>query len=146
MNRHDRRAKAAADRKAKPAAPRVISTSWKIFWLAYAALIAFWFLIALASPSQAHDWYDPACCGGNDCAPIPRESVALTREGWVVTLQPGQHPMVTRGRVTAIVPADEARPSQDADFHACVRDQSSPSAVMAEPIICLYIPMGAEGA
>lgn len=98
-------------------------------------------ILALAAlPLFAHSWYDPACCGGNDCAPIPSITVTAGPDGWHVRLGPGDHPMVTRGVVDAVVPYDEALPSQDGAFHACVRDQSSPSNVMADPIICLYVP------
>lgn len=98
-------------------------------------------ILALAAlPLFAHSWYDPACCGGNDCAPIPSIKVTAGPDGWHVRLGPGDHPMVTRGVVDAVVPYDEALPSQDGAFHACVRDQSSPSNVMADPIICLYVP------
>lgn len=98
-------------------------------------------ILALAAlPLFAHSWYDPACCGGNDCAPIPSITVSAGPDGWHVRLGPGDHPMVTRGVVDAVVPYDEALPSQDGAFHACVRDQSSPSNVMADPIICLYVP------
>jgi hypothetical protein len=48
--------------------------------------------------------------------------------------------MVTRGVVDAVVPYDEALPSQDSAFHACVRNLSSPSNATADPIICLYVP------
>ena len=94
----------------------------------------------MALPLFAHGWYDPDCCGGQDCAPIPSLSVTAGPDGWHVRLKPGEHPMVTRGPIDAVVPYDEARPSRDGHFHACVRDQSSPSAVMAEPVICLYVP------
>ena len=98
-------------------------------------------ILALAAmPLFAHSWYDPACCGGNDCAPIPSIAVTAGADGWHVRLRPGDHPMVTRDVVDVIVPYREALPSQDGAFHACVRDQSSPSNVMSDPIICLYIP------
>lgn len=98
-------------------------------------------ILALAAlPLFAHSWYDPACCGGQDCAPIPSITVTAGPDGWHVRLGPGDHPMVTRGVLDAVVPYDEALPSQDGAFHACVRDQSSPSNVMADPIICLYVP------
>ena len=96
--------------------------------------------ITPALPLFAHSWYDPACCGGQDCAPIPSITVTAGPDGWHVRLGPGDHPMVTRGVLDAVVPYDEALPSQDGAFHACVRDQSSPSNVMADPIICLYVP------
>lgn len=109
-----------------------------IFWSRVLLAIC---ILALASlPLFAHSWYDPACCGGNDCAPIPSITVTAGTDGWHVRLGPGDHPMVTRGVVDAVVPYDEALPSRDGAFHACVRDQSSPSNVMADPIICLYVP------
>lgn len=109
-----------------------------IFWIR--AALALCILALAALPLFAHSWYDSACCGGNDCAPIPDTAITLTPEGWKVRLEPGEHPMVTRGVIEAIVPDEDVHPSRDANFHACVRDQSSPSNVMAEPIICLYVP------
>lgn len=109
-------------------------------FLTIRALLALCVVGLVALPVFAHSWYDPDCCGGNDCAPIPDTAVTLTAEGWKVRLEPGEHPMVTRGPIEVIVPDEDVRPSRDANFHACVRDQSSPSAVMTDPVICLYVP------
>jgi hypothetical protein len=105
-----------------------------------AAGLFFFLMVVMVEKAYGHSWYDPACCSVNDCAPIPTMAVTAGPDGWHVRLKPGEHPMVTRGPIEAVVPYDEALPSQDGGFHACVRDQSSPSSVMAEPIICLYVP------
>lgn len=109
-----------------------------IFWIR--AALALCILALAALPLFAHSWYDPACCGGNDCAPITALAVTAGPDGWHVRLKEGEHPMVTNGPIDAIVPYGKELRSQDGNFHACVRDQSSPSNVMAEPIICLYVP------
>lgn len=110
----------------------------RIFWIR--AALALCILALAALPLFAHSWYDPACCGGNDCAPITALAVTAGPDGWHVRLKEGEHPMVTNGPIDAIVPYGKELRSQDGNFHACVRDQSSPSNVMAEPIICLYVP------
>jgi hypothetical protein len=103
--------------------------------------------MAWALPGRAHEWYSQACCSGIDCAPIPASAVTWTPNGWRVALNPGQHPMVTLGPMVELVPFAEILPSEDDQFHACVRtDNPSPSAVTpAERIICLYIPEGQFG-
>ena len=103
-------------------------------------LLVLCILALMALPVFAHAWYSTACCSGKDCARVPALSVTAGPDGWHVRIRPGEHPMVTRGVLDAVVPYDEALPSQDDGFHACVRDQSSPSAVMTDPIICLYVP------
>lgn len=105
-----------------------------------AAISAIFLVVVIANKAWGYSWYDPACCSTNDCAPIPALSVTAGPDGWHVRLKPGEHPMVTRGPIEAFVPYDEALPSQDGGFHACGRNQSSPSNTMADPIICLYVP------
>lgn len=98
-------------------------------------------LIALATmPAFAHSWYSSACCSDQDCAPVPSITVTAGRDGWRVRLRPGDHPIVTGTPIDATVPYDEALPSEDGAFHACVRDQSNARSALLEPIICLYVP------
>lgn len=100
-----------------------------------------------ATRAFGHGWYSQACCSGKDCAPIAASAVTWTPNGWRVALNPGQHPMVTLAPMVELVPFDAVLPSQDDQWHACVRtDSPSPSAVTpAERIICLYIPEGQFG-
>jgi hypothetical protein len=93
-------------------------------------------LVALAiyaTKAFAHSWYDPACCSGRDCAPIPVSALKLTAGGtYVLTLSPGQHPMVTETRSYYISEA-RVRRSQDGDVHACI----DPTGRL---LLCLYMP------
>lgn len=100
-----------------------------------------------ATRAFGHSWYSQDCCSGKDCAPIAASAVTWTPNGWRVELRPGQHPMVTLSPMVELVPFADVLPSEDDQFHACVRtDNPSPSAVTpAERIICLYIPEGQFG-
>lgn len=98
----------------------------------------------VAGSAQGHSWYSGACCSDKDCAPITPDRVTWTREGWLVTLGPGDHPMSGRP-LSEIVPFDQVLPSQDSDFHACVRPGVSPSLGTPDRIICLYVPFGDVG-
>lgn len=108
-------------------------------------------LAALAGPASAHEaitgWnYDQKCCHNRDCHHIPAETVQATPDGWLVTLNPGDHPLVKAStqRLFRYVDSDpsndytapkEAMESGDAEFHACVVNGT---------IICFYAaPMGA---
>lgn len=60
-------------------------------------------LFVLPALSHEHDGFkfDPICCNGNnvngDCQPIPGSAVTHLGNGQLlVTLKPGDHPMVTR--------------------------------------------------
>lgn len=37
-----------------------------VIWAIYATMIA-----AAINSAQAHDWYESACCSGQDCKPVP---------------------------------------------------------------------------
>ena len=96
---------------------------------------AMWIVIILvvsAIRSDAHEWYDPECCSGQDCAPVAREHVVATPDGWQVRLKPGEHPN-TRFPVDRTLPytSPQVRHSQDSDFHACV---------LGGTLLCLYVP------
>ena len=46
-----------------------------------------WVLFVLAllvGPAESHSWYESACCGGTDCAPVPDGVVVNTKEGVMV--------------------------------------------------------------
>lgn len=106
-----------------------------LFWVR--AGIALCILGLAVLPAFAHDWYDPACCSGHDCAPVSSLTVTAGPGGWHVRLRPGDHFMV-ESVIDPIIPYDEARESQDGSFHACV--VSSYSDVTKQIVRCLYAP------
>lgn len=74
-------------------------------------------LVASAHQSFGHDWYTglhnekgETCCGGQDCAPLADNDVAVVPGGYLI-----KHLMVT-------VPTARARPSESMDghYHSCV--------------------------
>lgn len=91
---------------------------------ATAALIA---CALLASPASAHDWYSPACCSGQDCAPIPSGTrVTASLNGYDVVFPSGERVFFAR---------DKVQPSQDGEIHACI-------GISARTPYCLYLPAG----
>ncbi len=88
----------------------------------------------LAGAAWPHEWYPIRCCSLRDCAPIDQTSVQITPEGYLVTLEAGDHPFVTEHSVTLwrFEDADqtnnypvgqgarEAQRSQDSDYHICI--------------------------
>jgi hypothetical protein len=151
MNSHDRRRAAAIARKLSSNASILPSPEYferrrrGVIIACYAMAILC--IIALAAlPAFAHSWYSTACCSGEDCAPIARDRVTWTKTGWRVELRQGDHPMLTTGDgFVEIVPFDEALPSLDSDFHACV-NRPAPGWQQIERVICLYVPLGDVGA
>ena len=88
-------------------------------------------LLLLASPASAHKWYSGWCCSGQDCAPIPLRSVELRPDGYLVTLQRGDHPLAGAGIQTFLPLGDRGiLPSQDLAFHACI---------VGGKVRCLYV-------
>ncbi|HEY6630778.1 MAG TPA: hypothetical protein VIZ90_04935 [Rhizobiaceae bacterium] len=88
-------------------------------------------VVLLSCPTQAlqaHDaptrWaYPPACCHGDpatgECQRIPARTVHGRSGGWVVVLNPGDHPKVTRQQ-RYFIPRGDENPSGDGDFHICL--------------------------
>jgi hypothetical protein len=77
-------------------------------------------LLLLAGPASAHEFYSGWCCNQRDCAPIPVSSVSTTREGYVIVLHPGDHPMVTVEQ-RFVVPLDqEMTVAPDGRWHVCL--------------------------
>jgi len=77
------------------------------------------FSIGATFSALAHGWYDPVCCSGRDCAPVPFDSVEITEDGYRVTLHPGDHLMV-RSSVVHVVAYGDVLESKDDGFHACL--------------------------
>jgi hypothetical protein len=113
----------------------------------FALLLFFVLILALvlyALQAKAHKapsgWeYDPACCSGQDCQPVPDAAIRETPGGYAILIQPGEHRMVPR---TATAPVERVlrhgdpriRPSGDGRKHACVGQ--------AESLYCIYVPPG----
>lgn len=86
-----------------------------------------------ASPALAHEWYDPECCDGEDCAPVEAHVIGATSEGWLVEVKPGEHPFATRP-IEKLIPYGhrKERMSQDGKFHLCLG--------RAGNVYCIYVP------
>lgn len=80
--------------------------------------------------------YAPECCfgGGNlgDCAPIPPSAVRVLDDGYEITLQVGDHHMVTKTHVFRKL-FSEVRYSTDGEYHACLYPDEN-------VLRCLYVP------
>lgn len=128
-----------------PEDPPTDAKTLRAAWVCYTIVIVLALVLA-ALPAFAHSWYSEACCSGEDCAPIARDRVTWTKTGWRVELRAGDHPMLTGADgFVEVIPFDEALPSMDSDFHACV-NRPSPGWQQIERVICLYVPMGDVGA
>lgn len=98
----------------------------------FCMVMAFWTL--LFSAVSAHEWYDPWCCNGGDCSPVHEQTARVSRHGYAVTLCPGDHPLVVDSCISKTFTFQEARPSADGRFHACIYP--------AGQIRCFYAPQG----
>lgn len=95
----------------------------RLFWLSLLLILG-----AGAEPLRAHEamsgWrYDPWCCTPElDCAEIPTEAVRITRDGYLVTLRPGDHKMLAREPEprSYLIRFRDARVSPDGRYHACI--------------------------
>ena len=77
---------------------------------------------------EAHDWYSPACCSGQDCAPIPNGTrVVGVPLGYEVQFPSGEKVFFSK---------DKVQPSQDGEIHACI-------GIQVRTPYCLYMPAGA---
>lgn len=92
-----------------------------------------------AGSARGHSWYSGICCSDQDCAPVARDRVVWTPQGWRVTLGPGDH-LMSDVPFSEVVPFDAVLPSEDGDFHACVRPSVSPAMATGARLICLYVP------
>lgn len=113
------------------------------------ALVALSF--ALASPAQAHGWYqnktDPvylqSCCGGNDCAPWIIQPGELTAEenGFRVRLSLERTKTInpfSQFPIDALVRWERVQLSEDGNWHICL--MSSFRAHERGGIYCLFQP------
>ena len=97
------------------------------------AVAASMVLALTVKPAAPHEWYDPACCSGRDCAAAPVGSVTAVDGGWQIIILAGEHPMV-KSNFSTIVPYGDkrVRPSRDQNFHPCISEERH--------LLCLYVP------
>lgn len=107
--------------------------------------------LTIGSAALSHDapsgWaYSAACCSGYDCAEVKLATVKPTPEGWQITLEPGDHPMIDAS-FTELVPYKDKRIKESGDemFHACIVAYRRGTPQASPPKLrCLYVPpMGA---
>ena len=100
-----------------------------------AAIVA---IMAVTSPTQAHDWYsdrhDPvfrnACCGGTDCAPLDVKFVTIEDAGFRVRMTADQGKAINPYRwtdVDALIEWDRVQVSEDGRYHICLKPTNIPS-------------------
>jgi hypothetical protein len=106
-----------------------------------ARLIAFmviaWFPYAATAHEAPSGWkYDAICCNGDahtgDCQRVEASTVKAVEGGWRVTLEVGDHQLVTRPHVF-LKAYDKTRASKDGDFHVCLWPTQ-------DSLRCLYVP------
>lgn len=85
-------------------------------------------VLACAGVAAAHDaptgWkYDPYCCNGDgvtgDCQMIPSRTVKVVQGGFQITLEPGDHHLVTRNHIF-MMPQRKTMRSPDGAYHLCL--------------------------
>lgn len=111
---------------------------WMLYFIASCLMIAIvmagWLTFANAheampTGSQPLGWQYPSrCCWSaanapagrlGDCADIPDHAVKVGPDGYVVTLEPGDHPMVME-RISYVIPYAETEQSPDGRYHLCI--------------------------
>lgn len=105
-----------------------------------AAVVALAFIQPVAAHEAPQGWRYPArCCWSpatapagrpGDCDEIPTSSVKVGPDGYVVTLQPGDHPMV-KEPITFTFPYDKTETSPDGLYHVCFRADMQPRCFFA---------------
>lgn len=68
-----------------------------------------------------------------DCAPIPDRAVKITAQGYVITVRPGDHPLVTRPHQWMKSTKDVIHRSTDGRYHICLYPTE-------DDLRCLYVP------
>ena len=68
--------------------------------------------------------YDTYCCSDEDCAPIPKEWVSVTPQGFIVSAPGGP---------ATLFKFDTVRQSGDSEYHGCIMPGASAWR-------CLYVP------
>jgi hypothetical protein len=80
-------------------------------------------VVALVSQAMAHVWYPRACCGEQDCHPVPCDELVEDRDGWLY--------IATGNRFVR----EQVLPSQDRHCHVCLGLADKRS-------LCAFIHMG----
>lgn len=96
---------------------------------ALAFLLSIFSLPALAHQAMQGWTYPLECCHSLDCAETSPSSVRETPSGYVVTIQPGSHPMWRADKSAPLVvefPYRSARPSPDGRWHVCIDHTGKP--------------------
>lgn len=65
-------------------------------------------IVAATLTVPAHNWYPSACCGQQDCKPVPCDELVEDRDGWLY-IPTGNH----------FTPF-QVQPSQDRYCHVCL--------------------------
>lgn len=73
---------------------------------------------------KAHSWYDYECCSGRDC--MKADSMFFTQDGDMVLSVKEHNILIPRTM--------KKRPSQDGDFHVCLKPDFTAR--------CVYVPAG----
>jgi hypothetical protein len=102
-----------------------------MIWMAIVA--ALWATEARAHTTASGVPYPTRCCWSpeaapagraGDCDEIPTERVKVSAAGYVVTLYPGDHPMV-KEPITFVVPYEKVENSLDGAYHVCFKADMS---------------------
>lgn len=100
-----------------------IQSSTRGFGKAILVCAALTILLLLQAMAYAHEDYAPWCCNGDgktgDCQRISSKLVKPVDGGWSITLRPGDYRLVTQENHYSVRQQD-ARPSKDGEFHACL--------------------------
>lgn len=91
----------------------------RIYQFVLIACVAIAVYVVMVEKARGHSFYDPWCCSGSDCADIPAKAVKAVAGGYLVTLVPGDHHMVTKPH-TFLIPHDKRRDSPDGLYHICL--------------------------
>lgn len=95
-----------------------------------ATLLALGTLLVLSALNEAksHEFYDPWCCSGQDCAPAQVEH-----------LPDGSIRATTKYGTAVFPPSIRRRPSPDGRYHACIPPWAKTPEGKAR---CIYAPAG----
>lgn len=86
------------------------------------SILAAMFFMMSATSAFAHSWYDPECCGENDCEPV---RIRTDENGNFAILKNGQKWYVDKPK--------SIRPSKDDNYHVCI---------FMNQVWCFYVPSG----
>lgn len=88
-------------------------------------IVIFTTVVSGAGAHEAHSGFKYAryCCNGDsqtgDCQTIPMRAVTIAPGGYIISLGPGDHRLVTRNHVFNWS-QDQTRRSEDGEYHLCL--------------------------